>query len=509
MKILTGKMIQEADRVTAVARGITGLELMEEASAALAEAAAGIVTPEQTEKLPLLFVIGRGNNGGDGLAMARILHGRGYRCRVLLVSEPEALSPDAASNLRRLPADMEVSSAEDAIRDNGRIATEGQSVVDAILGSGVRGPVREPIAGIIRNLNSCGAKVLSVDMPSGLPTEPGTDMADVPADTVVKAFATLTVGFPKLSLLLPETGNYGGRLTVTPLALDRGYIDSAESPYSYTELPDIARILRPRAGFSHKGDYGHALLVCGSAGMAGAAVLATLGALRSGCGLVTVHLPEKERMAIYCNCPQAMVDSDPENHFSAIPAGMDKYAAAGVGCGLGKHPDSVAALGKLLAAGLPAVVDADALNIISVNREMLDLIPRGSILTPHPGELRRLTGDWSGPYDRLEKAAVLARRTGSCVTVKGAHTAVVSPQGQIAFNSTGNPGMAKGGSGDILAGLLTGLLASGYSAFDAARLGVWLHGRAGDLAADRYSQDGMNSLDIVRFLGDAFRSVCL
>lgn len=509
MKILTGRMIQEADRLTAVARGITGLELMEEASEALAEAAGHIVAPEQTEKQPLLFVIGGGNNGGDGLAMARILHGRGYRCRVLLVSEPGSLSPDAGSNLRRLPADIEVSSAEDAIRDNGRIAGEGQFVVDAILGSGVKGHVREPVAGIIRNLNSCGATVISVDMPSGLPTEPEPVMADAPADTVVQAFATLTVGFPKLSLLLPETGNYGGRLTVTPLALDRAYIDSAESPYSYTELSDIARILRPRAGFSHKGDYGHALLVCGSAGMAGAAVLATFGALRSGCGLVTVHLPEKDRMAIYCNCPQAMVDSDSGSHFTELPADMSRYSAVGTGCGLGKHSESAAALRKLLETGLPTVVDADALNIISGNREMLDLIPHGSVLTPHPGELRRLTGDWSGPYDRLEKAAALARRTGSCVTVKGAHTAVVSPQGQIAFNSTGNPGMAKGGSGDILAGLVTGLLASGYSAFDAARLGVWLHGMAGDLAAARYGQDGMNSLDIVPFIGDAFRSVRL
>ena len=251
-----------------------------------------------------------------------------------------------------------------------------------------------------------------------------------------------------------------------------------------TEIEDVRRMLRPRREDAHKGDFGHALLVCGSRGMAGAAVLAAMGALRSGCGLVTVHLPESERTVI------------------------ERYTAVGCGCGLGRHSETEAALRSLLSAWhRPMVLDADALNIIAAGPDLLGLVPEGSILTPHLGELRRLVGEWTSAEDRLAKAADLAVRTRSCVVVKGPHSAVVSPDGQAAFNSTGNPGMATGGSGDVLTGLLTGLLASGYGAFDAARMGVWLHGRAGDAAALRYGENSMNSQDIAACIPEAFLAI--
>ena len=273
-------------------------------------------------------------------------------------------------------------------------------------------------------------------------------------------------------------------------------------------MEEARRILRPRREDAHKGDFGHALLVCGSYGMAGAAVLATMGALRSGCGLVTVHLPESERMAIHITSPSAMVDSDPGAYFSALPSNLDKYTAVGCGCGLGRHPETEAALQALLGAWhRPMVLDADALNIIAVRPELFESVPDGSILTPHLGELRRLTGEWTSSADMMEKAFRLACRTRSCVVVKGPHSAVIAPDGRVSCNSTGNPGMATGGSGDVLTGLLTGPLASGYPAFDAARLGVWLHGRAGDIAALHYGQNGMNSRDIAGCLGEAFLSL--
>ena len=243
-------------------------------------------------------------------------------------------------------------------------------------------------------------------------------------------------------------------------------------------MEDARRILRPRREDAHKGDFGHALLVCGSCGMAGAAVLATMGALRSGCGLVTVHLPASERAVIHCTCPSAMVDSDPQGHFS--------------GCGLGRHPETAEALSALLDAyRKPMVLDADALNIIAASPELLESVPEGSVFTPHLGELRRLTGAWDSREEMLEKAVALAVRTRSCVVVKGPHSAVIAPDGH----------------GDVLTGLLTGLLASGYESFDAARLGVWLHGRAGDIAALHYGQNGMNSRDIAGCLGEAFLSL--
>ena len=273
-------------------------------------------------------------------------------------------------------------------------------------------------------------------------------------------------------------------------------------------MEDARRILKPRREDAHKGDFGHALLVCGSYGMAGAAVLATMGALRSGCGLVTVHLPESERMAIHVTSPSAMVDSDPGAYFSALPSNLDKYTAVGCGCGLGRHPETEAALQALLEAWhRPMVLDADALNIIAVRPELFESVPDGSILTPHLGELRRLTGEWTSSADMMEKAFRLACRTRSCMVVKGPHSAVIGPDGRVSCNPTGNPGMATGGSGDVLTGLLTGLLASGYPAFDAARLGVWLHGRAGDIAALHYGQNGMNSRDIAGCLGEAFLSL--
>lgn len=280
------------------------------------------------------------------------------------------------------------------------------------------------------------------------------------------------------------------------------------SQINNTGMEDARRILKPRREDAHKGDFGHALLVCGSCGMAGAAVLATMGALRSGCGLVTVHLPESERMAIHVTSPSAMVDSDPGAYFSALPSNLDKYTAVGCGCGLGRHPETDAALQSLLGAWhRPMVLDADALNIIAVRPELFESVPDGSILTPHLGELRRMTGGWTSSADMMEKAFRLACRTRSCVVVKGPHSAVIGPDGRVSCNSTGNPGMATGGSGDVLTGLLTGLLASGYPAFDAARLGVWLHGRAGDIAALHYGQNGMNSRDIAGCLGEAFLSL--
>lgn len=280
------------------------------------------------------------------------------------------------------------------------------------------------------------------------------------------------------------------------------------SQINNTGMEDARRILRPRREDAHKGDFGHALLVCGSCGMAGAAVLATMGALRSGCGLVTVHLPESERAVIHCTCPSAMVDSDPQGHFSILPSDLDKYTAVGCGCGLGRHPETAEALSALLDAyRKPMVLDADALNIIAASPELLESVPEGSVFTPHLGELRRLTGAWDSREEMLEKAVALAVRTRSCVVVKGPHSAVIAPDGRVSCNSTGNPGMATGGSGDVLTGLLTGLLASGYPAFDAARLGVWLHGRAGDIAALHYGQNGMNSRDIAGCLGEAFLSL--
>ena len=487
MKILTGKTIQEADRYTIEHEPISSLDLMERASETLAQWIANHIAQESV----LLLVVGKGNNGGDGLAVARMLHGAGFDCRVALIFEPEQLSEQCRQNLERLPAEIPVSQGLDFDIDPEVV------IVDALLGTGVRGEVRGVVAEAIERINESGCRVVSIDIPSGMLTEYGNT-----ADRImVHASVTLTLEFTKLALLLPEAGEAVGQLEVLPIGLSETFIDQAASPYVYVDEELIRNIILPRPRF------GHALLICGSEGMVGAAVLASGAALRSGCGLVTVHLPREERFAVQANYPAALVSCDPGAWFTQLPAQIDRYTAIGIGPGLGRHTESVKGLRAVLQCGKPLILDADALNLLAEQPDLLAQIPAGSILTPHLGELRRLIGDWTSDQQRNEKVQELARRLTSIVVVKGAHTMICTPEGTCYFNSTGNAGMAKGGSGDVLTGLITGLRARGYNALEAAILGVYLHGVAGDKAADYYSQEGMNAGDLADFIGEGYREL--
>lgn len=296
-----------------------------------------------------------------------------------------------------------------------------------------------------------------------------------------------------------------------PLGVSDEYVDSTGLGFGYVTQDDISSIVKPRAENAHKGTYGHALLVCGSYGMIGAVVLATSAALRSGCGLVTVHIPAEERFPVVANCPSALFSLDTAPYFTTLPSNMSKYTVVGVGCGLGQHPKTAAALGELLKWACvnekSVVLDADALNILAENREMFKLVPMHSILTPHLGELKRLTGEWTNAEDMYDMANNLAKQLHSIVIVKGPNTAICNEGKDIVFNSTGNAGMAKGGSGDVLTGFITGLLARGYAPVDAAVLGVYIHGMAGDKAADYFGQEGMNSADIVDFLAETLKEL--
>jgi NAD(P)H-hydrate epimerase len=269
-------------------------------------------------------------------------------------------------------------------------------------------------------------------------------------------------------------------------------------------------LLLPRAKFANKGTYGHALLVCGSRGMMGAAVLATGGALRSGCGLVTTHVPDGERSVLYCTCPSAILSLDPGECFTTLPADLARYSAIGTGCGLGQNEATVAALAGLLeSCSKPMVLDADALNILAAHPHLQAFVPAGSILTPHPGELKHLVGEWADDMDKIARVREFAASCRAIVVVKGAHTMICAPSGECYFNPTGTPAMAKGGSGDVLTGLLTGLLARGYEPLHAALLGVYLHGRAGELAAQTTGEEALCSSDIIDHIGDAFRSLVI
>lgn len=536
MKILTGKDIREADLYTIEHEPVASVELMERAALALeAEIAAAAETTEDqktaAEAPEYLIIAGKGNNGGDGLAVARLLKGRFGDTRnisVLLLTAPDQLSPDCRLNMDLLPAGISIFGFA-----GGHITADGSEVppeqlfrgntvvIDAILGTGVTGAVRGAALQAIRLVNEHSRRcrmVISIDMPSGLPTEPRNREEAAGADTIA-ADLTLTIEFPKLSLLLPETGRYAGRLRTVHIGLDRKFIDSRESAYVAVDAAYVPTLLRPRGEFDHKGTHGHALVIAGSAEYMGAAILCTGAALRSGCGLVSVHIPAAGRSAMLISHPAAIVSADGAPVFSSLPADLGKYSAVAVGPGIGRSETAAAALEKLLAC-LPqhpeirtTVLDADALNIISERPEMMSMIPEGSVLTPHVGELSRLlraagsrglledVAPAGAPWrDDLHKVALVRQfcaRLKSVIVLKGAHTMVCSPDGRCFFNMSGNPGMAKGGSGDVLTGLVAGLAARGYDSLSAAILGVWFHGLAGDAAASLRGMEAMNAEDIL------------
>lgn len=482
MKILTGNQIKEADRYTIENEPISSIDLMERASNAIAQWIDNSIDKNKS----LLFLIGKGNNGGDGLAVARILYHGGYNCMVYLPFEKDQLSEECLYNLNRLPTGIKLVEDINNIGNNALI-------IDALLGTGVKGELKEPLLSIIEKTNALHNKVISIDLPSGMITEFGNS-----GQKIIKADITLTLQFPKLAMLLPEAGEYCGEIKVLPIGLGKNYIINSPTTFHYTTKGLINNILIKRDKFGHKGTYGHALLICGSKGMGGAAALSTGAALRSGCGLVTLHIPEGERFAAQANYPSAMLSLDGDDYFSQLPADLSKYTAIGIGCGLNQMPQTVDAFKQLLVSvNKPMVIDADALNIISNHYKLRYHIPENSILTPHPGELRRLVGDWEDEKHKLELVRRLASNLKSIIIVKGAHTMICLPDGNCYFNSTGNSGMAKGGSGDALTGYITGLLARGHGSAQASLIGVYNHGLAGDKAAVKHGMESMNSKDLV------------
>lgn len=495
MKILTGDHIKEADKYTIENEPISSWELMERASLYMSNEVIKILKDD----VPLLFFIGKGNNGGDGLAMARILSENGYRCMVYCIYPKEDMTEDCRANFERLPTNVEILNS-DIIFQN-ILVNEDILIIDAILGSGVKGIVKEPISEVIGLINNLPNQVISIDLPSGMKTEwnNGDDKS------IIKADYTLTIEFPKIGMLLPDVGENCGEIIIVPIGLSEQYMDETPSNYNYIDKKYIQSLIEKRSKFAYKNAHGHALLICGSRNMSGATTLATAGALRSGCGLVTTHLPYDARYGIMTIYPSAMLSFDEGDMFTVLPSDLDKYSVVGVGCGIGQSEETIMALGLLFqSVNYPVVIDADALNIIAAHRHLHNFIPKNSVLTPHLGELKRLIGTWESEEHKINLVRQLASDLQSVIVVKGANTMICLPDGNCYFNSTGNAGMAKGGSGDILTGLITGLIARGYSSSKAAIIGVYLHGLAGDLVASVLGQEAMNSTDILDYLPKAF-----
>lgn len=494
MRILNTKQIRELDARTIAQEPIASIDLMERAARAFVD----WLTAQVDMTKRVCVVCGTGNNGGDGLAIARMLHGWGYPVRVYVVKGGGNETDDFKANAARLPQAIEKREVTNEVEQVS--FGECDVLIDAVFGSGLSRPVTDVYARAIEAINATDALRIAVDIPSGL-------MADAPSvGAIVRADYTVSFQLPKLAFMMPDSYPFTGKWLTVDIGLDKDFIRSAETPYHYIRPRAIRKMLRPRSKYDHKGTFGHAVLVAGSYGKMGAAVLASRAALRAGVGLLTVHVPRCGYGILQTAVPEAMVTVDEnERFFSLFGESVDKYGAIGVGPGLGKETPTVRALTALMERfRKPMVFDADALNIIAENRHLMALVPPGSILTPHPGEFKRLAGEWQNDFERLALQRQLAASLKSVVVLKGAHTSIASADGLVYFNSTGNPGMATGGTGDVLTGIVTGLLAQYYSPVEAAVAGVFLHGMAGDLAATALSMESMVASDLIAHLPEAF-----
>lgn len=492
MRILNTKQIRELDAYTIQHEPVRSIDLMERASRAFTD---WFTLRVDTAK-KVAVVCGTGNNGGDGLAIARLLDDWGYSVKVWIVRGSVAESPDFKVNFGRLPERV---LAREIKTEGDPLLLDGcEVVVDAIFGSGLSRPAAGLYAYVIEVMNAAPALRISVDIPSGL-------MADTHSSgTIVRAHYTISFQLPKLAFLLPENYPYTGEWVTVDIGLSKKFLRESSTRYWYTSLKDVVKLLKTRSKFDHKGAFGHALLISGSYGKMGAAVLASRAALRSGLGLLTTHIPACGYGILQTAVPEAMADIDEDPFvFSKAPE-LQPYDTLGIGPGLGQDERTVKALARTLEDfQKPVVLDADALNILGANHHLLHLVPPGSILTPHPKEFQRLTGPWKDDFERLEMQEQLATSLKSVVVLKGAHTAIAAGDG-VHFNSTGNPGMATGGTGDVLTGILTGLLAQNYSAAEAAITGVFLHGLSGDLAAEESGTDSLIATDLIKNLPNAF-----
>ncbi len=501
MKIFPTATIKQLDAYTIEHEPIASIDLMERA----AQAIANELISQWPDKDDIRFVIfaGPGNNGGDALAVARLLASNGYQPEVYLFNTTGKLSPDCEANRDRLTSIAGVDFHEVITQFTPPQLTEDDVIIDGLFGSGLNKPLSGGFASLVKFINAAGATVVSIDIPSGLM---GEDNSSHNMEAVVKADYTLSLQFPKLAFLFAENEPYVGAWKVLDIGLSKEAIRQTHTPYEMGDVSKMRYQLKIRSRFSHKGDFGRALLVAGQQGMAGASVLAARACLRSGVGLLTVHVPLCNNTIVQTSVPEAMTSLDVNECCFTDTPDLAPYQAIGIGPGLGKADATRQALYHLLShSSVPMVLDADALNLIGESHSYLRRLPKGSIITPHPGEMDRLVGKCADSYERLSRAINLAQTCGVYVVLKGAYTAVISPEGNCWFNVTGNPGMATGGCGDVLTGIILSLLAQGYDADTAAKMGVYVHGLAGDLAAREKGEIALTASDVVDYLPKAWK----
>ena len=499
MYILNAQEIRDWDRFTIEYESISSIDLMERAATKCVE----WIEKQNWQNKTFKIFCGKGNNGGDGLAITRLLYKLGYNISVYLLEFGKPGSSDFQINLQRL---HELSFTEIYFiqsNENFPLVNTNEILVDALFGSGLNKPLDGLSADLVEHINNSGTMIVSIDLPSGM----FIDKSSV-QNKVVQAKHTLTFQCYKLALLMQENALLIGKLHVLDIGLSQDYLQNQSHDQVFIDEKLIGQLFKPRNAFAHKGNFGHALLIAGSYGKIGAAVLAAKACLHSGVGLLTCYLPKCGYEIMQASLPEAMVMTDEsETIVAQLPEGIEKYSVIGVGPGIGTANETQNLISFICRRyKKPLVVDADGLNCISQNKELLHELPQSSILTPHLKEFDRLFGEQQNDFDRLKTAIENSQRYKIVIVLKSHHTAIVSPAGNVFFNSTGNAGMAKAGSGDVLTGMITSLLAQNYASEQAAVLGVYLHGLAGDLAAKALGKQSMIATDIINCLSPAFLS---
>ncbi len=494
-KILTAKQIYQADKVTIKKNNITSLDLMEHASELCFN---WIHNRLQGNPLQIHIVCGTGNNGGDGLAIARMLKKHGYNTKTYIINCGNDRSTDFLTNYERLkelgdwPIMINCDSEFPKIIEN-------DMVIDAIFGIGINRAPKGVLKEIILHINKSNAYILSIDFPSGL----FTDKTVTDRDSVVKAFQVLTFETPKLAFLMPENEIFCLNWEVIPIGLDQEFISQQESNYFLTQKQHILPMYKMRNKFSHKGTFGHSLIIGGSFGKIGAVTLAVKAALKIGSGLVTAYIPKCGYSILQTAIPEVMVEVDTENelqHFNF----KTKPTVIGIGIGMGVSDKTKKGFIKFLKENTsPLVIDADGINCIAKNKTAIELLSENTILTPHPKELERLIGSWKNDYQKLAKTIAFSKKHKLIIVLKGANTTVIH-QGKAYFNTTGNPALATAGSGDVLTGIITGLIAQKYSPLEACLFGVYTHGLTADIAMQNMVYETFTASDILYNLSNAF-----
>jgi NAD(P)H-hydrate epimerase len=498
MKIPTISNARAADAYTIENEPISSVDLMERAATQIYF---WLMRNLKSKEVSIKIFCGMGNNGGDGLVLARLLATQDIYAQVFILHVSENFSHDCEVNYERLKAIPEVPMYGIFSKDDFPKIDDNDIIIDALFGSGLNRPLEGVAAELVQHINDNHAIRIAIDIASGL----NGDSIGNPSSPIVHSDYTLSMQFPKMAFLYPENEPFVGKWKVMDIKIHPDFIENLETSNFYTTADVIKPLLHKRGKHSHKGTYGHALLIAGSTGKTGAAMLASESCLRSGVGLLTTHLPKSAMLPLQVYLPEAMMSVDESDCcFSQLPD-LQPYNAIGVGPGLGKAQETATALKLLIQnAKVPMVLDADALNIISENKTWLSFLHERTIITPHPKEFERLFGKTDNSAQRIELQREMSVKHNIIIVLKGANTSITFPNGSCFFNSTGNPGMATAGSGDVLTGIILSLLAQRYTPEEAAIIGVFMHGKAGDFAASELGMESMIASDISKHIGKVF-----